>query len=227
MDGWKTAGTGRWEVRDGALRQLSDGEGVKALAGDPQWTDYTLTLKARKISGNEGFLILFNNQNADEKYWWNIGGWGNTRRNLEGGGLPDSSVNGRIETGRWYDIKVEIQGTKVTCYLDGKVIHRVTRTPIPWLASTAGLTAKGDELILKVVNGGSKPMDTHVSLRGLPEVKSKAQILSLTGSGPNEENSFANPHNVPVVEQAIEGIRPDFRHTFPAYSVTIFRVKVK
>jgi alpha-L-arabinofuranosidase len=226
MDGWKTAG-GEWQVRDGALRQNSDGEGVKALAGDPSWTDYTLTLKARKISGNEGFLILFNNQNSDEKYWWNIGGWANSRHNLEGGGLPSSEVPGRIETGRWYDIKVEIQGAKVTCYLDGKVVHRVTRTPIPLLAGTAGTTAKGDELILKVVNGGSKPLDTQISLHGLPDVKPMAQLISLTGSAPNEENSFASPHNIPAVEQTISGIGPEFRHTFPAYSVTIFRLKVK
>ena len=33
----------------------------------------------------------------------------------------------RIETGRWYDLKVEVQGRHVTCYLDGKVMHRVTR----------------------------------------------------------------------------------------------------
>ncbi len=226
MPGWKTAG-GDWQVRDGALCQLSDGEGVKALAGDPHWSDYTLTLKARKISGNEGFLILFNNQNSDEKYWWNLGGWANSRHNLEGGGLPESSVPGRIETGRWYDIKVEIHGAKVTCYLDGKVVHRVTRSPIPWLASTAGLTAKGDELILKVVNGGGKPMDSQVSLRGLPEIKPTARMISMTGSGPLEENSFASPHNIAVLEQTISGIAPEFRHTFPAYSVTIFRMKVK
>ena len=148
--------------------------------------------------------------------WWNIGGGCTSRHGLEGGGLPDSSVPGRIETGRWYDIKVEVHGAKVTCYLDGKVVHRVTRSPIPWLASTAGWTAKGDELILKVVNGGGKPMDAQVSLRGIPDVKPTAHMISMTGSGPAEENSFANPHNISVQEQTIEGIGPEFRHTFPA-----------
>jgi alpha-L-arabinofuranosidase len=232
MSGWKKAG-GDWQVRDGALRQTGNGEGVKALAGDPQWSDYTLTLKARKVSGNEGFLILFNNQNTDEKYWWNLGGWGNSRHNLEGSGLAESAVPGHIETGRWYDIKIEVHGKHVTCSLDGKVIHRVTREPVPLLASTAGWSAGApaqqgrDELILKVVNGGRKPMDTKVSLQGVPDVKPTAQMFSLTGGGPNEENSFANPHNIPVLEQVITGIAPEFRHTFPAYSVTIFRLKAK
>ena len=230
MTGWKTA-SGQWQVRDGALRQTGNGEGVKALAGDPKWTDYTFTLKARKISGNEGFLILFNNQNSEEKYWWNIGGWANSRHNLEGGGLPESEVPGRIETGRWYDIKVEIKGAKVTCSLDGKVVHRVTRSLVPWLASTAGWTAESwgrDELdSCKVVNGSGKPKDAQISLKGLPEVKPTARVISLTGGGPAEENDFANPRKIAVQEQTIEGIGREFRHTFPAYSVTILRVKVK
>ena len=30
-----------------------------AIVGDPTWTDFTYTLKARKLSGDEGFLVLF------------------------------------------------------------------------------------------------------------------------------------------------------------------------
>ena len=198
-----------------------------ALAGDPKWTDYTLTLKARKLSGNEGFLILFNNMNMTETYWWNLGGWGNTLDKLEGAGLPEDTKPSKIETGRWYDLKVEVQGRHVTCYLDGKVIHRVTRQALPSVAATAGLTAKGDELIVKVVNGGGKDLDTQVSLRGLPAVESTALMYCLTGRGPGEENSFAQPRNVAVQQQTIEGVGPEFRHAFPAYSVTVFRVKVK
>ena len=35
---------------------------IRAIAGDKSWTDYTYTLKARKLGGSEGFLILFNVQ---------------------------------------------------------------------------------------------------------------------------------------------------------------------
>ena len=30
---------------------------------------------------------------------------------------------GSIETGRWYDIRVEVKGSNIKCYLDGKLIH--------------------------------------------------------------------------------------------------------
>jgi hypothetical protein len=44
------------------------------LAGDKFWTDYTLTLKARKISGLEGFLNLFRIAKNGDRIWRNIGG---------------------------------------------------------------------------------------------------------------------------------------------------------
>ena len=29
------------------------------VTGDPAWTDYTIRLKARKLGGDEGFLVLY------------------------------------------------------------------------------------------------------------------------------------------------------------------------
>ena len=77
-EGWKTV-HGQWKVKDGALQQTSNDSDCLATAGDPSWTDYTLTLKARKLGGNEGFLIIFNVQDENELMWWNLGGWGNTK----------------------------------------------------------------------------------------------------------------------------------------------------
>ncbi len=153
VDGWQMSG-GQWGVQDGALCQTAMGDGVRALAGNVDWHDYTLTLKAKKTGGREGVLILFDVQNAQEKCWWNIGGWGNTRHGLEGAGLPDARVNGRIETGRWYDIKVEIEGPRVRCYLDGKLVHDAVRRSFPTAFVTAGRADRDDALIVKVVNAG-------------------------------------------------------------------------
>jgi alpha-L-arabinofuranosidase len=108
LQGWKTE-RGQWKVVDGALRQTSNEEDARALVGDASWSDYTLTLKARKLGGNEGFLILFGmpKPDANVKSWWNLGGWGNTRHAIESPGMYGEAVNGSIEIGRWYDIKVE------------------------------------------------------------------------------------------------------------------------
>lgn len=226
MTGWRTRG-GTWKAKDGVLRQTGGGEGVRALAGDATWNDYTLTLKARKLGGAEGFLILFQNANADEKHWWNIGGWGNVRHALECSGLPDASVNGQIETGRWYDIKVELNGSSVKCYLDGKLVHDVQRGRRNALFGVAGLSADRGEVILKVVNAAAEPMPAEIALDGVGQVEPTARAIVLAGPAPDAENSFEQPSRIIPKESTLSGVSSNFTHTFPAYSVTVMRVKVK
>jgi hypothetical protein len=126
LQGWKIL-SGQWQVDKEVLRQTGNDENVRILFGEPSWSDYTLTLKARKLSGNEGFLIIFGSHGDEEKIWWNLGGWDNTRHAIE---VPDGAsnpVSGKIETGRWYDVKIEVQGSTVKAYLDGKLIQQAIR----------------------------------------------------------------------------------------------------
>jgi hypothetical protein len=127
IENWKTTGNA-WEIADGVLRQSSSAANMRALVGDTSWSDYTLSLKARKTGGKEGFLIIFGSPGDDTKSWWNLGGWGNTKHALEMPGADSQQVPGKIETGRWYDVKIELQGAKVRCFLDGKLIQSGART---------------------------------------------------------------------------------------------------
>ncbi len=76
-------GDGQWKWDGDVLRQTSDDQNCRALVGDPDWTDFTYTLKARKLSGAEGFLILFHAKDDNNWIWWNVGGWGNTRTAIQ------------------------------------------------------------------------------------------------------------------------------------------------
>jgi len=123
-DGWTFLGDGEWRVQDGALRQMAEKESIRAIAGNKSWTDYTLELKARKLTGREGFLILFHIKDDKDHIWWNLGGWGNTQSAIEMGRIIDGKA-GAIVAGRWYDIRVEVKGTSIKCWLDGKLIHDI------------------------------------------------------------------------------------------------------
>lgn len=120
---------GNWEVVDGVLRQTSLEEDARALIGDATWSDYTLTFRARKLSGAEGFLALFGMPSADtdDKSWWNIGGWGNTAHALQSPGMPEARRRGRIDDNRWYEVKVELSGNTARTYLDGTLIQTSAR----------------------------------------------------------------------------------------------------
>ena len=79
------------------MRQNSAGvEDARLMVGDANWNDYTLSLKARKTGGDEGFLIMFQVPNSESKSWLNLGGWDNTNfTRLEVPGIDGARVNGQ------------------------------------------------------------------------------------------------------------------------------------
>ena len=104
--GWQEGG-GNWSIADAAYRQSDDAVGLSYF-GDENWRDYTLTLKARKLLGAEGFLIVFGHKGGN-KYWWNIGGWGDQEHAIEFNQTPvGEHVPGHIQANRGYDMKIEL-----------------------------------------------------------------------------------------------------------------------
>jgi alpha-L-arabinofuranosidase len=231
IDGWQLP-SGDWKAVHGALRQSGGGDNLLALTGDPSWTDYTMTLKARKLGGSEGFLILFNVKDAQNMAHWNIGGWGNTRSTVEqkeGGANREISKgpDGGIESKRWYDIKVEVAGSKVSCYLDGKLIQTAKLTPPPSPASIYALGGKDEktgQIIIKALNPGASPLDTTFRIKGAATLKPKARVVTLAGDKPTDENTLDEPTKVVPVESTFEGVAPEFKYQLKPYSLTIFRV---
>jgi alpha-L-arabinofuranosidase len=227
-DGWKLLGDGaQWSVRDGALQQTTEQTFIRALAGDKSWTDYTLTLRARKISGREGFLILFHINDDEDRVWWNIGGWNNTQNAVE----MDTTMDGKpghIETGRWYDIKIQVAGASVRCWLDGQLIHDIQR-PRPDIrciyASATRHDASGD-VIVKVVNAAPFPVETEIVLGGIQKISGPAQAIVLTSVSPNDENSIDDPTKVSPKTETFYMNGPDFRRTFPGNSFTVLRMRL-
>jgi len=222
--GWKLLGGGDWSAQNGVLVQNSRRENVRAVAGDKGWTDYTYSLKARKQGGAEGFLILFRVQDDEAKSWWNLGGWGNQRHAIEMGGIVGNEVNGSIETGRWYDIRIEVQNRRIRCYLDGQLIHDVTAPAIQSLHASATRLESNGEVILKVVNVAAEPTEAVVELRGVHGIARPGQSIVLTSGSPLDENSLEEPLKVVPQATALPVAGPVFRHVFPGNSLTVLRL---
>jgi alpha-L-arabinofuranosidase len=220
---WKFLGDGDWSVADGALRQNNENQNVRAIIGDKSWTDYTYSLKARKLGGAEGFLVLFRVNNDDEKCWWNLGGWGNTQHGVEMNEIL-TQAPGSIETGRWYDIRIEVKGPSIKCYLDGKLIHDIRRTTLASLYASATRDSKSGDIILKVVNGSAEKIDTSVHLKGSNKLSGTVHAIVLTSENPADENSLDAPSKVSPKTEAFNISSPDFQHNFPGNSLTILRV---
>ena len=125
--GWQLR-RGSWITTNGVLVQYSGANDCRAIAGAAGWSDYTFSVRARKYGGKEGFLILFNVADDANWSWWNIGGWGNTRSAIEDSTAGVKSTLGKsvpikITTGQWYDLRVELSGPHIRCYLDNNLVQ--------------------------------------------------------------------------------------------------------
>lgn len=229
--GW-TPISGQWNATDGVYRQRSESDNVQSHAGDANWTEYTYTLKARKLGGAEGFLVMFHVQDENNWTWWNIGGWGNREHGIElctNGGKSQIGrhVAGSVETGRWYDIRIELHGRNIKCYLDNRLIHDVRYPTLKPIYASATRANQSNEVILKLVNVSNKQIVTAVSLAGVKRIVGPVQATVLTSASPADENSFAEPTKVSPRATQFDSPTPNFEHALPGNSVTILRAKAE
>jgi alpha-N-arabinofuranosidase len=229
--GWSVEG-GSWGIKEDAFQQTDPKGTGRALFGDSKWSDYTLTLRARKMAGNEGFLIVVRDNPAGGRVQWNIGGWGNKLHGIQTMlGAQEQIIDqtpGSIESGRWYDIKVSLKGPALECYLDGKLVQKA-QVPAPQaqrLYASAARDEDARELILKVANPGTATR-ASIELAGAAGVEPRARAYVLKSPNPADVNSLEQPRKVATVETewTVPGLR--FEHTFPEHSFSVFRIKTR
>ena len=192
---------GQWSEKDGLIKQTGGGENLKSLlslSALTDATDYTVTLKARKTGGNEGFLILFHANDTGNFSWWNIGGWGNTLTGIETGSAGQKAEDGprspnHVETGRWYDLKIELTGRRTRCYIDGQLVKDVTDTQPVRFTAIAG--RKDDGYVVKVVNGSSAAVTSQLTFTG-DKLQPTGQSITLASTNDADENTFADPMKI-------------------------------
>ncbi|QDV78509.1 alpha-L-arabinofuranosidase C-terminal domain-containing protein [Botrimarina mediterranea] len=222
LEEWEQHG-GDWTVEDGVLRQTSQATNVRAFVGSEDWTDYTLTLKARKLRGREGFLVSFASTDPRETSWWNLGGWGNVDHGLESPLLGLERKRGGVEEGRWYDVRIEVGPQSVACYLDGEQIHRAELPPLPPVYAAAGADDETGEVIVAIANPAAVAQTGRVALAGGSVTGAVAYELS--SDSPRDVNSFEAPTRVAPKQLSIEASDGVVEREFPANSFTILRMQ--
>ena len=232
-DGW-SALSGTWATDGDVYRQTGGRPSTLATAGDTAWTNYSYHLQARKLGGAEGFLIYFHVHDAQNYWVWNVGGWGDTRTAIQRREQGSTDEVGRaadvtIETGRWYDVRIDVQNGKVQCYLDGRVVSEAREEPRPPaepMYATASRDLSNGDVILKVVNASGDPHTLEVSLPGAPELAPVGESWVLAGS-PQDVNTLDQPLHIAPRRVIVSNVAGRFPHEFPPYSVTVMRLRRK
>lgn len=228
LEGWSKPAEGNWEVVDGALRQTNTGVNRTAISiGSSKWQDYTVRLKARKLGGDEGFIIRVRDQ-GNRFVHVNFGGWGNTQHGIEQDGAnPLTRKPGTIETGRWYDVEVSLSGDRVSASLDGEKVFEnfaVGTANAPKIEFVSGYDRAAGEIVLKVVNPRPEASTVNFTLQGAKVNAGPARRILLTGD-PDAINDPENPDRISPLEDQIELPGNVFRLELPASSLTILRCK--
>ena len=225
--GWTPEGRrGKWGVIDGAYRQAEDAIAWSYIP-ETGGADYTVTLKARKISGREGFIIPVGLADG-RRVQWNVGGWGNRQHAVQvADAVVGAQTPGNIETGRWYDLKIEVRDRTVRGYLDGALVQERTLPRIDRVLAIAGRDDRTGDIILKVVNSCSEPQTMTLAWKGVSRLGPAGSVTVLTSVNPLDENSFDEPTKIAPRTTSLKLSGPSVTHSFAANSLSIIRVNAR
>ena len=95
----------------------------------------------------------------------------------------------------------------------------------PSLYYVATKDSKTGMVYLKVVNTAAQPQVVMLDLKGAASVATTGSAVVIKGDKPEDTNSITDPEKVVPVTTEITGVSKTFEHTFPAYSVSILRIK--
>ena len=226
---------GEWETADGMLTQTSMEQGTArlcpvAIRGDR----YSWRIEARKDSGDEGFLVLFDYAGRQDYCWFNVGGWGNTKSAVEQTAAGQKSKmpgekDARVENGVWHTLQVDVDRDSVFCLMDGQLQCEgiITGGDMHGVYSTSTLDERTGTLYTKVVNLGNTGTDGTLHLNG--GRATKATLTRLAAQKGTDENTMQEPLRVaPVqVETAVEPDGSTVRFSVPPFSISILSVSLQ
>ena len=225
--GWQVY-NGTWSTNGGLYQQTAITTDCRSTTGNTNWANYTISVRARKVSGNEGFLILFNWLDNNNWTWFNVGGWNNTQTAVEqmvngtksivGQGIP-----GSVQTGTWYDLRIVLTGSRIQCYVNNALTLDANYPTLLPLYASASYAAASGQIVLKAVNVSTNQLAATFHLNGLPSVGSQAGLAQLTAPNPLAENSLASPTSIYPVTSVIPNATTNFAWTLPAYSLSVIR----
>ncbi len=191
--------------------------------------DCIIELDAVKNSGNEGFLITFAYKDSNNYAWWNIGGWNNGQHGVEqaknGVKTLLNSVEGTIETGITYHLKIERSGMTANCYIDDELVQtaELAAESGQALYICASLNEAEDAAIIKVINYNGADMPTTFSFADAT-VSGDAQVRVMSNPNNYAENNMDNPTYVTPRNETAAVADGVINYTVPAFSLNVITV---
>jgi len=223
--------SGSWaDNADGTVSQSSLSQQCVALTRKNVTSDhYTLKYRARKDKGDEGFMIVFNYVDEHNYCWLNLGGWGNTQHAIEqvssDGKMQTATKRGHVETGRWYDVTLQVSGDSVKAWLDQELLFDTVlrHDQTKGIFSSATIDDAKGEITVKVVNSSDKATTACLNLANFKPAS--ASVVRLAANAGTDENTLQEPTRIHPVEQLLSPEADRVMFDVPPYSLNIISIK--
>ena len=229
---WTTR-NGSWELNDGTFRQTNTSAVDVTCVLNKQFTttNVDMTVHATKNGGSEGFLIIFDYKDAQNYSWLNLGGWGNSRHAVEQckNGVKSTLADkeGKLTAGQEYTIRVQKEGQRVRCYLNGEQIidTHLREYADRRIFTSANIDQEEGVFYVKLVNPHPQTTPVLLSFINGRTLSGEAEVLSAPNG--SDENTLTNPFAIVPHSQSVQ-VESDGTIHFEAaaYSVSVLRLKV-
>ncbi|MCF7730615.1 MAG: hypothetical protein K9N23_02965 [Akkermansiaceae bacterium] len=230
---WEDPGIGQWQVENGVLKQTDPNRGPTSLFLKQPLKTGRVTVKARRVGGNEGFLMFFHAAGPERYMFCNYGAAGNKFSAIQGTpaeGIATTGggdLQGAIEDNRWYDISLVVTKNSAEMLLDGKRVSRVEANSQPAFFATAGYRKADGTVVVKATNYNATPLVARIRLDGATQVSAAGQHIVIRADNPEAENSLTQPDLIVPQVLPLTGCSKDFQVTLPPYSVNVLRIPAK
>ncbi|MEI7900502.1 MAG: alpha-L-arabinofuranosidase C-terminal domain-containing protein [bacterium] len=230
---WDTPGIGQWKAESGVMKQTDPNRGPTSLFLKQDLKVGRVTLKARRVGGNEGFLMFFNASGPERYMFCNYGAAGNQFSAIQGtpaDGIATKGggdIQGPIEKDRWYEISLVLTKNSAEMLLDGKRVSRVEADALPAFFATAGYQQKDKTVVVKATNYNKKPMRVDVRIDGAKSVGAKGRHIVMRSEKPDDENTLDNPLRIVPQDQPLPGCGQRFTVMLAPSSINVLCIPAR
>ena len=123
-----TIDRGNWTIEGDELVQSEEYGDATLAFGEPDWSDYDVTLEAQKVSGRgNGVRVVFHRLSSETYCQYTLGDGDNIGGSLSfvhkgqysrtGDANKDNWAWGGINLGQWYPVKIKVRKSHFECYL--------------------------------------------------------------------------------------------------------------
>ena len=188
--------------------------------------NFTVTLKATKTGGNEGFTIPVMAKDNNNLVHWNVGGWGNTASSFEvrtngANGPAGNYVGTELKEGQEYELKIVAKNGVLYGFIDGELINTYQYDPVDPVYTNAIYDEETGDVIVKLVNYTPYPANIPVTVNNA-DLTGRATQYLMTG-GFLDKNSIDEPEKVAPERSEVDFASGE-EYVMPAYSFAVLRI---